>query len=148
MTRYINLMKVLNDLNLTLLELNEIDNTMIQTLQKYLSIKACPYYKLLWSKSKQLHAMKQIHSYYISNGTVKVKIEENSQPTSITNAFPISITLISISLTQILIFQVRCISSVALILLCLIFMMLKCLSVQFGVSVYKNLVSLKFYFQV
>ena len=120
---------------------NDLDNTKI-----FINQSLCPYYKLLWSKSKRLHAMKQIHSYYISNGTVKVKIEENDQPTSITHAFPISMTSISISLTWILIFQVRCISPVALILLCLIFMILGCLSVEFGVSVYKSWVSLKFYF--
>ena len=30
--------------------------------------------------------MKQIYSYYVSNGTVKVKLEENSQPISITHS--------------------------------------------------------------
>ena len=29
--------------------------------------------------------MKQIHSYYVSNATVKVKHEENSRPISITH---------------------------------------------------------------
>ena len=29
--------------------------------------------------------MKQIHSYYASNGTVKEKLEENSRPISITH---------------------------------------------------------------
>ena len=41
---------------------------------------------MLWSKSKRLNAMKQIHSYYVSNGTVKVKLAENSRPISITHA--------------------------------------------------------------
>ena len=40
----------------------------------------------MWSKSKRLHAMKQIHSYYVSNGTVKVKLDENRRPISITHA--------------------------------------------------------------
>ena len=39
----------------------------------------CPYYKLIWSKSKQLHAANQVQSYFISNGTVKVKVDENSR---------------------------------------------------------------------
>ena len=30
--------------------------------------------------------MKQIYSYYVSNGTVKVKLEENSRPISITHS--------------------------------------------------------------
>ena len=46
----------------------------------------CPYYKLLRSKSKRLHAMKLIHSYYVSNGTVKVKLQENSRPLTIMDA--------------------------------------------------------------
>ena len=44
-----------------------------------------PYYKLLWSKCKRLHAIKQIHSYYVSNGTLKIKLEENSRTISITH---------------------------------------------------------------
>ena len=31
----------------------------------------CPYYRVLWSKSKSLHRMGKIFSYYVSNGTVK-----------------------------------------------------------------------------
>ena len=30
--------------------------------------------------------MKQIHSYYVSNGAVKVNREENSRPISVTHA--------------------------------------------------------------
>ena len=36
----------------------------------------CPLYKLLWSKSKWLHAF----SYYVSNDMVKLKHEENVDP--------------------------------------------------------------------
>ena len=32
----------------------------------------CPYYRILWSKSKRLHSMGIINSIYISVGTVKV----------------------------------------------------------------------------
>ena len=38
---------------------------------------------VLWSKSKSLHRMGKIFSYYVSNGTVKIKIQETSQPLSI-----------------------------------------------------------------
>ena len=34
-------------------------------------------------KSKSLHGMGKIFSYYVSNGTVKIKIQETSQPLSI-----------------------------------------------------------------
>ena len=70
--------KDFSELNLTDIDLG---NTKIFIIQSF-----CPYYKILWSKSKRLHAMKQIHSYYVSSGTVKEKLEENSRPISITHA--------------------------------------------------------------
>ena len=60
-----NVKKDLSKLNLTNIDLG---NTKI-----FITESLCPYCKLLWSKSKRLHAIKQIHSYYVSNGTVKVK---------------------------------------------------------------------------
>ena len=58
--------KDLSKLNLTNIDLGNKKIFITQSL--------CPYCKFLWSKSKRLHAMKQIHSYHISNGTVKVTI--------------------------------------------------------------------------
>ena len=49
----------------------------------YINQSLCPYYRVLWSKSKSLHRMGKIFSYYVSNGTVKIKIQETSQPLSI-----------------------------------------------------------------
>ena len=49
------------------------------------------------------------------------------------------LTSASISLAQMLALQARCINPVVLILLRLIFMMLGCLSVHFGVFIYKKL---------
>ena len=63
--------KDLSKLNLTDIDLS---NTKI-----YINQSLCPYYKLIWSKSKQLHAANQVQSYFISNGTVEVKVEENSR---------------------------------------------------------------------
>ena len=37
-----------------------------------------PYYKVLWSKSRKLLLFGKIHSFYISNTTIKIKINENS----------------------------------------------------------------------
>ena len=49
----------------------------------YINQSLYPYYRVLWSKSKSLHRMGKIFSYYVSNGTVKIKIQETSQPLSI-----------------------------------------------------------------
>ena len=38
----------------------------------------CTYYCMLWSKAKRLHSLKRISSFYVSGGTVKIKISENS----------------------------------------------------------------------
>ena len=40
----------------------------------------CTYYRVLWSKAKRLHSLKRISSFYVSGGTVKIKISENSLP--------------------------------------------------------------------
>ena len=44
----------------------------------------CPYYKLLWSKSKKRHSMGKIHNFFISNGTLKIEISEGSSSLAIT----------------------------------------------------------------
>ena len=46
----------------------------------------CPYYKVLWSKSKRLSDLNEIHSFYISNNGIKIRIHENSKPIIITHA--------------------------------------------------------------
>ena len=38
------------------------------------------YYRASWSKAKRLHSIKRISSFYVSGGTVKIKISENSLP--------------------------------------------------------------------
>ena len=45
----------------------------------------CTYYRMLWSKVKRLHSLKGISSFYVSGGTVKIKISENSLPLPITH---------------------------------------------------------------
>ena len=40
----------------------------------------CTYYRVLWSKAKRLHSFKRISSFYVSGGTVKIKIRENGLP--------------------------------------------------------------------
>ena len=74
-------MKVKKDLSILNLTDINLSNTKI-FINQSLSL----YYKLLRSRSKRLHGMKQIYSYYVSNGTVKVKLQENSGPISTTHA--------------------------------------------------------------
>ena len=44
----------------------------------------CPYYRILRSKTIRLQSMGKINSFFISSGTVKLKIDKNSQPLAIT----------------------------------------------------------------
>ena len=43
----------------------------------------CSYYKRLWSKCKRLWTSKYIHNFWVSNGSVSIKIGENSKPNTI-----------------------------------------------------------------
>ena len=52
----------------------------------FINHSLCPYYRVLWSKSKVLLNMGKINRLMVSNGTVKVKISEISAPISITHA--------------------------------------------------------------
>ena len=45
----------------------------------------CPYYKMLRSKSKKLYSFGKIHSFFISGNTIKIRVNENSSPFSITH---------------------------------------------------------------
>ena len=51
----------------------------------FINSSLCPYYKMLWSKSKKLLTLGKINSFYISNGTIRIEINENSSPLSITH---------------------------------------------------------------
>ena len=43
-------------------------------------------YRVIWSKAKRLQSLNKISSFYVSGGTVKIKICENSLPLPITHA--------------------------------------------------------------
>ena len=51
----------------------------------FINRSLCPYYKVLWSKSKKLQNLGKIHSFLISGDTTKIKINENSPPLSVTH---------------------------------------------------------------
>ena len=52
----------------------------------FINHSLCPYYRVLWSKSKVLPSMGKINRLMVSNGTVKVNISEISAPISTTHA--------------------------------------------------------------
>ena len=45
----------------------------------------CPYYKVLWYKSKKIHSLVKINSFFILGDTIKINVSENSLPLSITH---------------------------------------------------------------
>ena len=51
----------------------------------YINQSLCLYYRMLWSKRKLLHRMGKIFAYYLSNGNVKTKIQENSRPLTVSH---------------------------------------------------------------
>ena len=51
----------------------------------FINQSLCPYYKVLWSKSKRLRDLEKIHSFYISNNGIKIRIRESSKPIIITH---------------------------------------------------------------
>ena len=65
------------------LDMKEVD--LPEGTQVYINQSLCPYYKSLWSKSKKLHTLGKIHSFFISNSTIKLKLQENSVPVAITH---------------------------------------------------------------
>ena len=47
----------------------------------YINQSLCPYYRILWSKDKRLQNIGS--NFYISSGTIKIKVTENSSPITI-----------------------------------------------------------------
>ena len=57
-------------------------NTIIKL---YLNESLCPYYPIIWSKSKALFSMGKTHSYFISNGSVIIRLQEKGTSILITH---------------------------------------------------------------
>ena len=51
----------------------------------YINQSLCPYYRILWSKAKRLQNIDSIDNFYISSGSIKIKVTENSSPVTITH---------------------------------------------------------------
>ena len=51
----------------------------------YINDIACTYYKNLWAKCKKLHDNKVIRVFWISNGSVKLKVSETGNVHTVTH---------------------------------------------------------------
>ena len=72
--------------DLSKVKMSDIDLTGQNTL--YINQSICPYYRISWSKTKTLYQKNQtgkIDSFYMSNGSIKVRLQENARP--ITNSY-------------------------------------------------------------
>ena len=75
------LLKVKRDLNNSTMK----DFGFKENNEIYVNESLCPYYRVLWAKSKRLHHLQKIFSFYISNGSIKIKIKENNKEIKITH---------------------------------------------------------------
>ena len=55
------------------------------TIKLYLHENLCPYQRILWSKSEALFTLGKIHSYFISSGSVKIRLQEKGPSIPITH---------------------------------------------------------------
>ena len=46
----------------------------------YINDSLCQYYKTLWKKCKKLWSNKYITSFWVSNGSIRLKVVENGNP--------------------------------------------------------------------
>ena len=65
------------------LKMEDVD--LIGSNKLFINRSLCPYYKVLWSKSKKLHNLGKIHSFFVSGDTVKIIINESNAPLPVTH---------------------------------------------------------------
>ena len=70
------LKKGLKGMNLTSLGINSAI---------YINDSLCSYYKMLWGKCRKLLLNKYIHSFWVTNGTTKLKTVENGRVYPVTH---------------------------------------------------------------
>ena len=75
------MLSVRRDLNKV--KMSNIDLTGQSTL--YINQSLCPYYRMLWSKTKTLYKKGKIDSFYVSNGNIKIRLQENARPITISH---------------------------------------------------------------
>ena len=61
------------------LELLEVDNPI------FIKDIVCSYHKRLWSKCKRLWTNEYIHTFRVSNGSIKIKIRDICEPNAISH---------------------------------------------------------------
>ena len=49
------------------------------TTPVYINDILCSYYKMLWRKCKKLWSSKFIHTFWVSNGSIQLKIADNDR---------------------------------------------------------------------
>ena len=74
-------LSVRKDLNKV--KMSDIDLTGQSTL--YINQSLCPYYRMLWSKTKTLYKKRKIDSFYVSIGNIKIRLQENARPITISH---------------------------------------------------------------
>ena len=66
------------------LKMEEFD--LFGSSKLFIKRSLCPYYKVLWSKSKKLHNLgKILFFFFISGDTIKIKIDKTNLPLSVTH---------------------------------------------------------------
>ena len=69
--------------DLNKVKMSDIDLTGQSTL--YINQSLCPYNMMLRSKTKTLHQKGKIDSFYVSNDNIKIRLQGNAQPITISH---------------------------------------------------------------
>ena len=80
-------------------DLTADDLDLPQGTKIFVNQSLCPYYRILWSKTKRLQSMGKINNFFISGGTVKIKIDKNSKLLAITHLDDLAINFPGVDLS-------------------------------------------------
>ena len=80
-------------------DLSADDLDLPQGTKIFVNQSLCSYYRILWSKAKRLQSMGKVNNLFISGGTVKVKIDENSKPLAFTHLDDLAINFPGVDLS-------------------------------------------------
>ena len=61
------------------------DPDLPRSTEIYINQSLCPYYRSSWLKAKGLRNIGSINNFYISSGTIKIKVTESSRPIILTH---------------------------------------------------------------
>ena len=61
------------------------DLVVLRQGEIFINSSLSPYYEMLWSKSNKLLTSGKTKSFYTLNGCIRIKVNENSSPLSITH---------------------------------------------------------------